>query len=232
MTLTGTIGHLVVPTAIFLGVHILVSGTPLRRIVVRVIGEGPYAALFSLISLGGLVWMVFSFREAPFIAVWQIPHIAWVGIVVMPVALIFAIAGLTTKGPSLSGSGADDTEDKDIAIGIVRITRHPFQWAVALWSASHLIANGDVASLIFFGALLVLSLAGPHLIDAKQRNRNPDRFARISAVTSNLPFAAIFAGHTQLSIGEIGWWRIALASILYVLLLFGHGWVFGAPILG
>jgi uncharacterized membrane protein len=53
--------------------------------------------------------------------------------------------------------------------GIVRVTRHSFLIGVGLWAVVHLIANGDVASFIFFGALAVTALAGPVSIDAKRR---------------------------------------------------------------
>lgn len=39
----------------------------------------------------------------------------------------------------------------DIARGIVRITRHPFLWGVALWALVHFIVNGDLASVILSG---------------------------------------------------------------------------------
>lgn len=35
---------------------------------------------------------------------------------------------------------------------IKRLTAHPMLWAVALWAAVHLLANGDLASLLLFGA--------------------------------------------------------------------------------
>jgi uncharacterized membrane protein len=123
--LTGTIGDLVLPAAIFLGIHICVSGTPLRGAVVRTIGMRAYLALFSLTSLAGLVWMILAYRDAPFIPIWHALVFAWVGILVMPVALIFAIAGYTTKGLTASGPGIASLEDRDLAIGIGKITRHP-----------------------------------------------------------------------------------------------------------
>ena len=45
--------------------------------------------------------------------------------------------------------------------GIVRVTRHPFLVGVALWAFLHLVAIVDMASVFFFGALLVVA-AGLH----------------------------------------------------------------------
>jgi uncharacterized membrane protein len=33
-----------------------------------------------------------------------------------------------------------------------RVMRHPFLWGVALWAIAHLLTNGDMASLLLFGA--------------------------------------------------------------------------------
>jgi uncharacterized membrane protein len=103
---------------------------------------------------------------------------------------------------------------------MLRITRHPFLWGVAIWSAFHLLANGDEASAIFFGSFLVLSLAGTSSIDAKRKRKAPEDWNRFAAVTSNVPFAAILAGRNRLSIGELMTWRqlVAIAVFLGVFL--------------
>ena len=185
--LTGTTSNLVLPAAIFLGVHTLVSGTPLRGVLVRTIGLRAYLALFSLTSLAGLVWMILAYREAPFIPIWQAPVLGWVGVLLMPVALLFAIAGYTTKGLTASGAGLAGVEDRDLAVGIGKITRHPFLWSVVLWSGAHLLVNGDVASLILFATFLILGLVGPLLIDAKRRRSEPEAWG--SRCSSNVKLA-------------------------------------------
>jgi len=48
------------------------------------------------------------------------------------------------------------------------ITRHPFLWGIALWALVHLIINGDLASLILFGSLLLLAVGGTLAIDARR----------------------------------------------------------------
>jgi hypothetical protein len=42
-----------------------------------------------------------------------------------------------------------------------------------------------------------------------------------------VPFLAIARGKQTLDIGEMGWWRIALAIGLFVVVLLGHRWAFG-----
>jgi uncharacterized membrane protein len=46
-----------------------------------------------------------------------------------------------------------------------------------------------------------------------------------------VPFAAIAGGRSSLDVAAIGWWRIGLALLLYVVFLFLHRPLFGvAPV--
>jgi uncharacterized membrane protein len=119
----------------------------------------------------------------------------------------------------------------DIARGMVRITRHPFLWGVSLWALVHLIVNGDLASLILFGSLLVLALGGTATIDAKRRRSFGEQWMQFAAVTSNVPFAAIVVGKNQLgpAVVEIGFWRPLVAIFVYAVAFYLHGRV-GAPL--
>ena len=51
---------------------------------------------------------------------------------------------------------------------MMRITRHPFLWGVAVWACGHLLVNGRRPSFILFGSLLVLAIFGTYSIDAKR----------------------------------------------------------------
>jgi uncharacterized membrane protein len=120
----------------------------------------------------------------------------------------------------------------DIARGIVRITRHPFLWGVALWALVHLIVNGDLASLILFGSLLLLSLGGTVAIDAKRRRRFGNGWAQFAQTTSSVPFAAILSVRNSMvsALREIGVVRPLVAVLAYALIFFFHGRFFGAPL--
>ena len=39
--------------------------------------------------------------------------------------------------------------------GMIRVTRHPMLWSFAIWAAVHILGNGDTASIVFFGAILI-----------------------------------------------------------------------------
>jgi uncharacterized membrane protein len=86
---------------------------------------------------------------------------------------------------------------------MVRVTRHPFLTGVGLWALVHLVANGDVASFIFFGALGFVALAGTVSIDTKRRRAFGPAWESFAAQTSIISFAAIAAGRTHFNPREI-----------------------------
>ncbi len=112
------------------------------------------------------------------------------------------------------------------ARGMIRITRHPIMWALMLWSGAHVLARGDLKSIIFFGGFFILAALGTLLIDSRKES-NPD-WARFAAVTSNLPFAAIVQGRNRIVWREIGWLRPLAGVALFAAFFAAHGWLFGA----
>ena len=93
------------------------------------------------------------------------------------IAFLFAVIGIMTPSPTTVGM--ESRLDPETARGMVRITRHPFLWGVGLWAATHLVVNGDLASLILFGTFLVLAIGGTAAIDAKRRRKSPRAVAAI-----------------------------------------------------
>ena len=219
----------------FVLLHLLVSGTRVRDAIVGKIGDGPYMGLFSLASVAGLAWLGFGYaaaRTAPWnAAYWDItPATRHIQLGLMLIAVIFIVVGLTTPNPtSVKQEGALDRPD--VVRGMLRITRHPFLWGVALWGLGHLIVNGDRAGIVLFAAMLILALFGTASIDAKRKRALGPTWHAFATQTSNIPFAAILAGRQSLKIGEIGWWRIALALVIYAALAFGHPHLFGVAAL-
>jgi uncharacterized membrane protein len=101
-------------------------------------------------------------------------------------------------------------------------------WGIVLWGVAHVLARGDLASLLFFGGFTVLAGLGTVLIDVRKAATLGEDWKRFAAVTSNLPFGAIAAGRNRFVFGEIGWKRIAIALAAYVLLFLAHPYLFGA----
>lgn len=227
--------NLLAATAAFLLLHLLVSGTRARDALTGAIGEGPYMGLFSLTSIGLLVWLSLAFGGARSAAgnsvIWSSGRVARdVQLGLQLLAFLLVVPGLTTPNPTSVRQEAV-LEKPDAIKGMLRITRHPFLWGVAIWAAGHILVTGNAAALIFFGGLLLLALFGTASIDAKRKRMLGDAWDAFAARTSNLPFAAILAGRQKLVLAEIGWWRIALALVLYGVVVAVHGRVFGVSAL-
>ena len=223
---------LIAAALIFLAIHLLVSGTRARDAVAAAIGEGPYMGLFSLASLAGIVWLAVSYNAAESGPANRVLYDLGIGvrhaaIPVIALAFFVGVQGLFTPNPaSVRG---DHLAANDVAVnGVLRITRHPFLWGVVIWSAFHMTANGDLASVIFFGTFFVLALFGTFSIDAKRRRKMGPMWDAFAAKTSNLPFGAIASGRNQLRIGELFGWRFWAAAGIFIVVLFAHARLFGA----
>lgn len=218
----------------FLLIHFAVSGTRLRAALVARLGEGAYRALFSLASLAGLAWMIRAYAGAPAVPLWvPLPGLRLAAYVLVLVAFLFIVIGIATPNPTAVGAEARLAQGPDAVRGILRISRHPFLSGVALWALVHLLVNGNLASLVLFGSLLVLAIGGPASIDAKRRRAYADQWSAFAGATSVVPFAAIVAGRNQLgaALREIGPWRPVAAVIAYAVVFYLHGRL-GVPLVG
>jgi len=228
--LLGTMTGLVLAVAAFVGGHFLFAGTPLRKAVADMVGgEARFRLVFSLYSAVTLIWTVLAYRSAPFQPLWaDLKLLRAIPVLVLPFACILLVAGLSTPNSTAVG-GERAAELPDPVPGIMRVTRHPFLWGVALWALGHLAANGDLAGALLFGGLAVLALGGMPSIDAKAQRRMGAAWGPIAMGSSALPFAAILSGRAKFDFAGIGWARVAGGIALYVALLLAHPWIAGKP---
>ena len=124
---------------LFLGVHTLTTQRELRARVVGSMGEGGYKIAYTLASVAGLAlvtWGFANYRATGWIDVWTPPtafkHIT---VALMLPAIILVVASY-------------------IRGRIYTTLKHPMLTGVKLWAAAHLLANGDLGSIILFGAFL------------------------------------------------------------------------------
>ena len=216
----------------FVAAHFLISSTGLRPLLVARLGERAYAGLFSAQAFALIAWMAVAFRAAPRDRLlWALPGDTYLVLALMPFILVLAIGGFAAPNPSavLQPSPGSAWQPK----GILTVTRHPVMWAFGLWALLHVLANGDLAGLIFFGAFACLALLGTRAIDAKKRRTwSPESWQAFSAATSNLPFQAIAQGRTKFDGRGIGWKTVAIAIGLYVAIVFWlHPKVIGVPLI-
>lgn len=215
----------------FGGSHILLSSTRLRGSLRDQLGETGFLVLYSLTALATFAWFIAAYARAPLVPLWAMRRAtALVPVAVMPFAAFLLVAGYSTPNPTAIGMERRARAD-DPAPGVMRITRHPVMWAIGLWALGHLVANGDLASLWFFGVLAALALVGTVLIDRKKRLALGSNWRRFAAVTSNLPFLALARGRTRLPWRDIGLLRPAAALLLYSVLYLAHPILTGLPVM-
>jgi uncharacterized membrane protein len=226
---TETMGELVLAAVLFVGSHFSLSSTAIRDTITARTGLWPFLGLYSVIAIASLIWMIWAYVNAPYMELWpQTRWTRWWPSLVMPLALILMAYGYAAPNPTMVGQQIRAAA-RDPAPGILKITRHPIMWGIALWALSHIPANGDVAALILFGGMALLALGGAAHLDHRRRTTQPDGWQRFAAVTSYTPFVAIIAGRARFSLGDYDWTRLLIALVALGVLLFLHRWLTGVP---
>jgi uncharacterized membrane protein len=218
---------LIIAAITWVFVHLAVAGTSIRARLVATVGERAFRILFSVTSLAIIVWLVSSYaRTGPVRVLWLAPH--WLIVLCMLLmlpALVLLVGSVTVPNPTMvAGQRALGAEHP--ARGILRVTRHPMLWSFAIWAAAHMVMQGTLAAAIFFGAFLIVALAGMPSLDAKIATRDPQRWAKFAHSTSILPFAAIAQGRDRFVLSEIGVWPIFVVLVLWFALVAAHQWLF------
>ncbi len=228
--MTGTIGLLALAVGCFVGGHFVLSSLTIRRPVTGRLGEVVYWGLYSVFATVTLVWTVLAYKAAPYVELW-IPGrgLEHIPLALMPFACFLIVAGHTTRSVTVVG-GERMAREPNAVSGIVTITRHPFLWGVALWAAGHITVNGDAASLVLFGAMLVLALGGMAHIDHRRRVTMGGDWGPIALTTSVIPFLAAIQGRRRIDWAGIGWTRLAGGLALYAILAVAPGWFIGITV--
>ena len=133
------LGVMILGLVLFFGAHLLTTRRDLRARVIATGGETAYKIGYALVSAAGLaliVWGFANYRATGWIDVWSPPtafkHIT---VALMLPAVILVVASYV-RGR------------------IYTTVKHPMLAGVKLWAAAHLLANGDLGSIILFGSFL------------------------------------------------------------------------------
>jgi uncharacterized membrane protein len=124
---------------LLLGPHVVTARRELRARIIASSGEGAYKMAYALAALVGLalvVWGYAQYRATGWIDVWH-PPVAFrhITVALMLPAVILVVASY-------------------IRGRIYTRLKHPMLAGVKLWAAAHLLANGDLGSIILFGSFL------------------------------------------------------------------------------
>lgn len=207
--------------AFFIALHSIPAIPAIRQKLIALLTRRGYLVLYSIVSTLALLWVFHAAFRLDYVELWPpAPWQAWVPMIFTPIALFLLVAGLISPNPASISLRRGDAP----AGAITTITRHPVLWGFLLWALSHVVANGDLRSLLFFGAFALFALFGMAM--AEKRNRR--RFYSDTS-TSVLPFAAILAGRTHLRADASMLIALLVTAILTAwLLLGGHAFFFGA----
>ena len=227
--MSGSLSHLVLACAAFVGTHFLISSTGLRTMLMARLGDNPYRGIYSLIAVATLGWMIYAYIGAPVVDVWEPTTAArHLSLTVMLIASVLFVCGVSTPNPTAVGA---EKQIANGAVGIVKVTRHPLMWSFALWGFTHMLANGDGAAMVFFATFVLVALVGTLTIDRRKKATLGDDWLAFAAATSNLPLAAIIAGRARVGLAEIGYARLIGGVVLYAVLLITHPYAFGIDVM-
>jgi uncharacterized membrane protein len=124
---------------LFLGVHTLTTQRDQRARLIAAWGEGTYKIGYALVSAAGLALIIWGFAQYRATGMWEVwtPPTAFkhIAVALMLPAVILVVAAY-------------------IRGRIYTTLKHPMLAGVKLWAAAHLLANGDLGSIILFGSFL------------------------------------------------------------------------------
>lgn len=182
---------------LFLGAHVFTTRREARAEAVARLGEGTYKIVYSVVSLAGLaliVWGFAHYRATGWIDVWYPPKaLKHITLALMLPAVIMVVASY------LRGR-------------IYTTLKHPMLAGVKLWAASHLLANGDLGSIILFGSFLAWAVFDR--ISLKRRKDAGGPPIPVGGLTNDLL-------------------AVAVGVVVYLALAFAfHPVVIGVPVVG
>jgi len=180
---------LIIGVALFCGIHLLPAASNLRQALIAPLGENGYKGLFSVIALAGIVFMVIGYPRVELNQIYTPP--LWgrtaTAVLMLPSLILFAAANMPGN--------------------VKRLTRHPMLWGLVLWATGHLLANGDMASVILFGGFVTYGLLAMAFANLRGVAKQTDKYPLAKDIMI-----------------------IAAGTIVYVVLVFAHPYLFGVAV--
>jgi uncharacterized membrane protein len=130
---------LILGLVVFIAPHALTMARGARAALVTRIGEVPYKIIYSLVAILGVVliaWGYGQYRATGWIQIWNPPAFMRHVTVALMWPSIVCIAAAYSPG------------------NIKKTLKHPMLVGVKLWAFAHLLANGDLGSIVLFGSVL------------------------------------------------------------------------------
>lgn len=141
--------YIIIGLSLFLILHILTGLHEWRQAALEKIGLIAYRILFSLGTLYAFWTILKGFDARPFDVWWHVPAWAtYAPLVIMPISILLFTCHFMTR--------EEDT-----------FTRQPVGWAIMLWSLSHLFANGESGTTVFFSGFVFYGALAIYLRERK-----------------------------------------------------------------
>ena len=169
---------------IFFGIHLIPFFEKPRSLFQNLLGENLYKGIYSLISLVGLLLIVYGYESDSR-------------------SLYSAVAEIYRYSPYLMFLSFVLLVAANFPTHMRRAIKHPMALGVAIWASVHLMTNPDLPSLILFGSFLgysVFSVVMSELRVPRREELNPRLiFDFLSILLGSLVTYGAFTFHEHLS---------------------------------
>ena len=223
-----TLTLIVLFSVLFAATHLGLSHDSFRQAVVAKIGQWPFRGLYSLISfltLGPAAVLWWQNRHLGAV-LWELP--IWPVRVLAAVLMFFALQLLLLS--MATPSPASMAPAKNEARGILCVTRHPMNIGLAMWGLAHLLGNGTVGDVAFFGSFVVVGIIGPYHLDARYKRSKGEEFTEFCKQTSVMPFSAILGRRNHLALDELSFPLAFIAVVVFAVLTVFNSRFFGGEL--
>ena len=214
---------------LFAGTHIVGSSVPVRTFLIGKLGNPGFKGVYSLVSFSTFVPLCYiyaSHKHAGAFLFSPPSSMRLVAGVLMLLAIIVLAQGLSTPSPLTTQAEMSDMFPSR-ARGIQRITRHPLNFAFAIFGAADMLSNTFVGDWIFFGGFVIYGLLSAIHQDRRTFASGREAIAQFQSETSVLPFGAILRGTQRLAFGEYNIGALLVSIVLFGLLWYFHPSIFG-----
>jgi len=212
---------------LFIVTHLVLSSQAVRPRLIGTLGDQPFRGVYSIVAFATLVPLIvtFAYHKHAGPMLWYLRDIGVVralAVVMMMAALIFFAGAFVSPNPGGIGAPADSR-----VRGILKLTRHPSFIAFILFGLAHMLMNGWLGDLFFFGTFVVIGVIGGIHQDQRKLRDLGDQYRRFAAETSFFPGVALAAGRQRWNMADMPWAAIGIGAALVVVLIVVHPYLFG-----
>jgi len=186
---------LILGLLLFFAVHLVPTSPSLRNGLVERFGAGAYRVGFAVLSLAGFVLIVLGYHKLQLMpgknpVLWDPPswtrHIAF--LLMLPAMILFVAAFVPSR--------------------VRTAVKHPMLAAIKAWALAHLLVNGDLGSMVLFGAFLAFAVY--------------DRISIKHRIVTVPPSPPGFTNDVLVLLGGL--------ALFAIMLFWGHGVLIGVPL--